>query len=146
MLVYDRNLKQVARCLLKEMTHGERMLWSRLRKKQLQSTQFYRQKPIGTYIVDFYAPKAKLVVEVDGSQHLSLDHGQNDAERDAYLAGARLRVLRFSNVQVSQELDAVVDVISRALMEPVDANPPIPPFIKGGLEGISRGVRGFADG
>ena len=136
MLVYDLNLKQVARCLRKEMTHGERMLWASLRKKQLQSIQFYRQKPIGTYIVDFYAPKAKLVVEVDGSQHLGLDHRQNDAERDAYLAGARLRVLHFSNVQVSQELDAVVDVISRVLMERIDQNPPIPPFIKGGLEGI----------
>jgi very-short-patch-repair endonuclease len=49
------------------MTDSERALWEMLRRKQVQSVQFYRQKPIGNYIVDFYAPKAKIVVEVDGS-------------------------------------------------------------------------------
>lgn len=86
--------------------------------------QFYRQKPIGNYIVDFYAPKAKLVVEVDGSQHVDLAHAQKDAQRDAYLMGQRLRVLRFGNLQVLQELDAVVDVIFRALTDRLDGNPP----------------------
>jgi very-short-patch-repair endonuclease len=136
MLRYNRNLKQTARRLRNAMTHSEQMLWPRLRKKQLQSTQFYRQKPIGAYIVDFYAPKAKLVVEVDGSQHLGPEHGQNDAERDAYLASEGLRVLRFSNMQVLQELDAVVDVILRALIDRVDENPLYPPFNKGGNGGI----------
>ena len=59
MLKYNPNLKQTARRLRKEMTHCEQMMWMRLRRKQLQNTQFYRQKPIGTYIVDFYAPNAK---------------------------------------------------------------------------------------
>ncbi len=128
MLKYNRNLKQTARRLRADMTNSEQILWSRLRKKQLRSTQFYRQKPIGNYIVDFYAPKAKLVVEVDGSQHLGLEHGQNDAERDAYLTSGGLRVLRFSNMQVLQELDAVVEAVFRALTERLDQNPPIPPF------------------
>ena len=79
MLKYNPNLKHIARSLRTEMTASEQMLWSRLRKKQLQSTQFYRQKPIGTYIVDFYAPKAKLVVEVDGPQHLKPINIQNDS-------------------------------------------------------------------
>ena len=136
MLRYDRNLKQVACLLRNEMTRSEQMLWARLRGKQIQSVQFYRQKPIGAYIVDFYAPKAKLVVEVDGSQHLDLDHEENDAKRDAYLASAGLGVLRFSNTQVLRELDAVVNVISRALMERMDVNPFIPPFRKGGPGGI----------
>ena len=110
------------------MTNSEQMLWSRLRKKQLQSTQFYRQKPIGTYIVDFYAPKAKLVVEVDGSQLLGLEHRQNDAERDAYLTSEGLRVLRFSNMQVLQERDAVLEVIFRVLTERLGQNSPNPPL------------------
>ena len=114
------------------MTNSELILRSRLRKKQLQSTQFYRQKPIGTYIVDFYAPKAKLVVEVDGSQHLGLEHRQNDAERDAYLTSEGLRVLRFSNMQVLQERDAVLEVIFRVLTERLGQNSPIPPLLKGG--------------
>ena len=132
MLKYNPNLKQTARRLREEMTHSEQMLWSRLRKKQLQSTQFYRQKPIGTYIVDFYAPKAKLVVEVDGSQHLGLEHKQNDEERDAYLTSSGLQVLRFGNMRVLQEIDAVVDAILQALVELRGENPPNPPLTKGG--------------
>jgi len=133
MLKYNPNLKHTARHLRKEMTHSEQMLWSRLRKKQLQSAQFYRQKPIGTCIVDFYAPNAKLVVEVDGSQHLGLEHTQNDAERDACPASAGLRILRFSNMQVLQELDAVVDIILKVLVNQVDEIPPDPPLTKGGF-------------
>ena len=132
MLKYNPNLEQTARRLREEMTHSEQMLWSRLRKKQLQSTQFYRQKPIGTYIVDFYAPKAKLVVEVDGSQHLGLEHKQNDEERDAYLTSSGLQVLRFGNMRVLQEIDAVVDAILQALVELRGENPPNPPLTKGG--------------
>ena len=126
MLKYNPNLKQTARRLCKEMTHCEQMMWMRLRRKQLQNTQFYRQKPIGTYIVDFYAPNAKLMVEVAGSQHLSLKHEQNDQERDTYLTNAGLQVLRFGNMQVLQEIDAVVDTILKALSESSKRNPPNP--------------------
>ncbi len=70
MIEYNRKLKELARRLRRQMTDSERALWERLRRKQVQAVQFYRQKPIGNYIVDFYAPKAKIVVEVDGSQHM----------------------------------------------------------------------------
>ena len=122
MLKYNPNSKQNARRLRKEMTLSERTLWSRLRRKQLRGVQFYRQKPIGSYIVDFYVPESKLVVEVDGSQHLDSTHEPNDAERDLYLESAGLQILRFNNIQVLQELDAVVDVILRAL-EAAGENP-----------------------
>ena len=82
MLKYNPDLKQIARKLRAEMTGSELLLWSRLRRKQLRGVQFYRQKPIGNYIVDFYSPKAKLVVEVDGSQHLDVNRAEQDAERD----------------------------------------------------------------
>ena len=117
MLRYDNKLKQVARGLRNGMTRSEQLLWARLRRRQDQGIQFYRQKPIGVYIVEFYAPKAKLVVEVDGQQHLELDHSENDASRDTYLAGARLSVLRFSKTQESQELDTVVTIIAKPLMD-----------------------------
>ncbi len=122
MLEYNRNLKHIARRLRTEMTDNERLLWSRLRKKQLLGMQFYRQKSIGDYIVDFYAPKAKLAVEVDGSQHLESFYIQNDAYRDTYLAGHGLRVMHFTNSQVSQNLDVVVDVILQALSECSNGN------------------------
>lgn len=65
MLDYSHNLKQSARELRKSMTDAERVLWLRLRGKQLHGVQFYRQKPIGPYIVDFYAHAARLVIEVE---------------------------------------------------------------------------------
>ena len=60
------------------MTDAERALWARLRRKQVHSVQFYTQKTIGNYIVDLYAPKARLVVELDGSQHMEKEHATAD--------------------------------------------------------------------
>ena len=126
MLRYRSNLKPTGRRLRSEMTECERLLWSRLRRKQLHGVQFYRQKPIGNYIVDFYAPAARLVVEVDGSQHQDRIHAQNDAHRDESLKSQGLRVLRFTNSQVADDLDAVVWFVAEALKSP------LPPFTKGG--------------
>ena len=115
---YKTALKPVSRMLRSEMTECERLLWSRLRRKQLNEVQFYRQKPIGSYIVDFYAPAASLVVEVDGAQHKDQIHAQNDAHRDESLESQGLKVLRFTNQQVQQELDSVVTVVVAALKSP----------------------------
>ena len=71
MLKYDRNLKKYSRHLRSNLTDSESKLWSRVRRKQICGVQFYRQKTVGSFIVDFYAPRAKLVVEIDGSQHLN---------------------------------------------------------------------------
>ena len=111
MLKYKVNLKSNARRLRREMTDSERKLWSKLRGKQIMDVQFYRQKPLGSYIVDFYAPKARIVVEVDGSQHMEEGAEQKDAQRDKYLKNQKLSVLRFNNLQVLKELDSVVEVI-----------------------------------
>jgi very-short-patch-repair endonuclease len=117
MLRYKSELKQKARQLRKEMTESERFLWSRLRGKQLLSVQFYRQRPIGKYIVDFYAPSVKLVVEVDGSQHMEVEHAEKDKHRDGYLAAVGLTVLRFNSREVLEETDAVLEVIYQAIAE-----------------------------
>ena len=66
---YNPKLKKRARRLRKNMTDAEVKLWNHLRRKQIKGLQFFRQRPIGNYIVDFYAPEAKLVIEVDGGQH-----------------------------------------------------------------------------
>ncbi len=132
MLQYGRNLKQSARNLRANMTDSEQVLWKRLRGKQLRSVQFYRQKPIGQFIVDFYAPRAKLVVEVDGSQHLDPKHSGKDANRTAVLEQQGIKVLRFNNLQVLQELDAVVEAIYLALPDAEKKIPPRPPLQRGG--------------
>ena len=95
-----------------------------MRRKQVQSVQFYTQKPIGNYIVDFYAPKAKLVVEVDGSQHKDNEHAAADLRRDADLGSEGLRVLRFDNLQVLKEIEGVMATILRAVAESLEENPP----------------------
>lgn len=115
------------------MSAAERVLWSRLRGKQLLGVPFYRQKPIGNYVVDFFAPRARLVVEVDGSQHFDEQHLTSDRRRDAYLAKLGLQVLRMDNQQVLRDTEAVVEVILRTLSDRV-RNPPSPPFGKGGNE------------
>jgi very-short-patch-repair endonuclease len=135
MLNYNTNLKNKARELRKNLTDSEKALWSRLRNKQLLGVQFYRQKPIGEHIVDFFAPSAKLVVEVDGSQHMVGEHVQKDRIRDSYLASLGLKVLRFNSGEVLKEGEAVVEAIYRMIRNQLNAEiPPGPPFSKGGIK------------
>ena len=108
---YNKNLKQTSRDLRNNMTDAEKLLWSRLRNKQILGVQFYRQKPILNFIVDFYCPSANLVIECDGSQHYTNEGLEADRVRDEALAQLGLRVLRFNNGQVFRELDGVVQVI-----------------------------------
>jgi very-short-patch-repair endonuclease len=111
MLSYNKRLKMHARKLRKNMTDVENLLWTKLRKKQLKGYQFYRQKIIGNYIVDFFCPRANVVIEVDGSQHYSEEGENRDKRRDNYLRGNGLKVLRFSDREVFENLDGVMESI-----------------------------------
>ena len=128
MLRYSRELKASARRLRTNSTDAERRIWGRLRRKQILGIQFYRQKPIGNYIVDFYAPAVRLIVEIDGSQHLEPDQARRDELRTAYFNQLGLRVLRFNDREVLLELDSVVEGIYRTLEK---ENPLNPPFSNG---------------
>ena len=112
---YQSNLKPRSRSLRNHLTEAEQRLWQRLRRKQIHGAQFYRQKPLLAFIVDFYCPSAKLVIELDGSQHFALEHRAKDQARDAALARLGLRVLRFDNRQVLLEMEAVLAVIGEAV-------------------------------
>lgn len=135
MIEYSRNLKPSSRELRTNMTDAERVLWSRLRGKQLLDVQFYRQKPLGPFIADFYCHACALVIEVDGGQHYEAEHARRDAERDKYLAEAGVLVMRFNNVQVLQETDAVVEEILKVMHE--RQIPPCPP-LKSGVKANSK--------
>jgi very-short-patch-repair endonuclease len=109
--------------------------------------QFYRQKPIGKCIVDFYAPKAKPVIEIDGSQHMDITHAEKDKYRDSYLTAVGLSVLRFNSREVLNETEAVVEVIYRWIAKHLGNEiPPAPLLNKGGnnifplCKGGSRGI------
>lgn len=98
--------------LRKELTPAERMLWARLRNDQL-GVNFRRQHAIGPYIPDFYSPKAKLIVELDGSQHL--EQKAYDQERTRFLEAQGYKAVRFWNNEVMQNIEGVILAIVQAL-------------------------------
>jgi len=93
------------------MTDAEQCLWQNIRNKQIAGVQFYRQKTLFSFIVDFYSPKAKLVIELDGGQHFEPEHHAKDHKRDEQLGSAGLKVLRFDDRQMLTETEAVLKVI-----------------------------------
>ncbi|WP_410499071.1 tRNA (adenosine(37)-N6)-dimethylallyltransferase MiaA [Chitinibacter sp. S2-10] len=131
---YRDDLKPLARELRQHQTDAEQKLWQRLRRQQLGVT-FNRQKPLLDFIVDFYCASAKLIVEIDGSQHLSEQGRAEDLQRTRILEKMGLSVLRFDNRQVLNEIDAVVEVIARTISAKI---PPNPPSIKGGTKTTER--------
>ena len=129
MLTYNGNLKEVSRQLRDNMTDAERLFRSSVKGKQLGGAQFYRQKIIGNCIVDFYCPQAKLVVEIDGGQHYEEAGAKNDAIRDDYLRAIGLRVLRFSNREVVENVVGVLETVREEI-------PLYPPLSKGDWGGV----------
>ena len=115
MLVYDKKLKQLAQQLRENMTDAEKHLWAKIRMRQLKGYHFYRQKPVGDYIVDFFCPRTKLVIEIDGSHHLVGETIKYDRIRDDYLSSLGLRVLRFANNEVLKNIDGVVERIGEEI-------------------------------
>ena len=93
-------------------TPAERRLWSRIRNDQLGIT-FRRQHAVGNYIPDFCSPKAKLIIEMDGGQHL--DQQEYDQERTKYFESIGYSVLRFWNNDVMKDIDSVIRAIIQAI-------------------------------
>jgi very-short-patch-repair endonuclease len=103
----------LARSFRKNMTDTEMKLWLRLRRNQL-GHYFRRQVPIGKYIVDFMCRQKKLIVEIDGIQHSTMNGLEKDRQRDEYLKSEGFLVLRFNNSEISTNVDGIVDVIFSA--------------------------------
>jgi very-short-patch-repair endonuclease len=117
MIPYNRNLIEPAKELRAHPTKAEKLLWQRLQLKHLDF-KFYRQKPLGNYIVDFFCPKAHLVIEVDGGHHFTQTGKENDRLRDEYMKSLELTVLRFSNSDATNNTDKVVESINKILLYP----------------------------
>ncbi len=101
--------------LRKELTPAERKLWSRIRNDQLNGVNFRRQHAVGKYIPDFCSPKEKLIVELDGSQHL--EQQEYDAERTKYFESLGYKVIRFWNNQILNDMNGVILAITYAIEE-----------------------------
>ncbi len=128
MLPYNAKLTERSRQLRKNMTDAEMILWSKIKMKQLNGYQFLRQKPIGGYIIDFFCMKAKLVIEIDGGQHFLEDIVDYDKHRDKYLKSLGLTVLRFTNNDIQENIEGVMDII----LENLRTKSPLIPLYKRG--------------
>jgi len=97
--------------LRKNQTDAEKALWSRLRNKQLNGLKFFRQYGINRYITDFYCPKIKLAIEIDGGGHYT-DEGMNyDTIQTEIFNTLGIKTIRFSNTEVSAQLDNILEEI-----------------------------------
>jgi very-short-patch-repair endonuclease len=110
-----------ARELRKNMTDAERLLWSRLRRRQVHGLRFRRQHPIGPFIADFACTQAGLIIELDGGQHVQAR--DKDAARTRWLKQSGYHVLRFWNHDVLTQIGAVLQVIAAATQAPPPSLP-----------------------
>ena len=116
-------LKSRAKRMRNNATFEERLLWSKLRKKQVLGIKFRRQHVLRPYIVDFFCFSERFVIEVDGDQHGFPDHEESDDRRDEHLREVHgVDILRVSARQVRQELDAVLDTIESRLKQRIEAD------------------------
>ena len=112
---YNKQLVPLAKQLRKEMTKEERHLWYDFLRTH--PVRFSRQKVLGKYIADFYSADAKLVIELDGSQHYEDIHAEKDAERTAFLEGYGLTVIRIPNNEVTGNFRGVCEYIDAVLRQ-----------------------------
>jgi very-short-patch-repair endonuclease len=107
----DKELVRRARVLRNNMTRAEIILWSRLRSRQINGYKFRRQQPLYVYVVDFYCPELKLIIEVDGEVHSLNENPKYDLKRDNFLKTNGYNIMRLSNLEVETELDSTVNKI-----------------------------------
>ncbi|MGJ5133830.1 endonuclease domain-containing protein [Bradyrhizobium oligotrophicum] len=125
-----------AKQLRHAMTRAETLLWRYIKADRIDGASFRRQVPIQNYIADFVCFSAKLVIELDGESHEFAERQAKDAERDAFFAAEGFEVLRFTNEQVTSNLEGVVEAIRQAIADRAHGSPPSPALPhKGGGSG-----------
>ena len=112
---HNNQLVPLAKQLRKEMTKEERHLWYDFLRTY--PVRFSRQKVLGKYITDFYSAQAKLVIELDGSQHYEKDNAEKDAERTAFLKGYGLTIIRIPNNEVNNNFRGVCEYIDAVVKQ-----------------------------
>ena len=110
-----RSNKNFRKELRNSLTAAEAVLWQNLKGRQLLGKKFRRQIGIGRYIVDFYCPEAGLVIELDGDRHFSITIDEYEARRTKYLEEEGLRIIRFENKELYDNLEGVLETIKEAL-------------------------------
>ena len=125
---HNKQLVPMAKRLRKEMTKEERHLWYDFLREY--PVRFSRQKVLGKYIADFYSAQAKLVIELDGSQHYEDMNVEKDAQRTAFLEGYGLTILRIPNNEVSRNFRGVCEYIDAAVKQSIHRYPNPSPYVR----------------
>jgi len=121
--------RKFAKALRSNMTNAESILWSELRNRRFQGVKFRRQYPIGIYIVDFICLDLKLVIEVDGGQHLN---NSDDQQRDSWLCSQGFEIIRIWNNELLQSKDAVLEMLRNNIDARMLNQPPHPTLSRKG--------------
>ena len=117
---HNKQLVPLARALRKNMTKEERRLWYDFLRDY--PVRFSRQKVLGRYIADFYSAEAKLIIELDGSQHYEDENIRKDARRTEFLEAYGLRIIRVANNEITEKFDGVCDYIDAVVREACASN------------------------
>ena len=104
----DKVLKERCKDLRNNQTEEEKILWSRLKNRQFKGFKFVRQYGVGPYILDFYCPKLRLAIELDGAQHGEKENLLYDQERNSYLESLDIKTIRFWNYEVQENIGEVI--------------------------------------
>jgi very-short-patch-repair endonuclease len=104
--------------LRKSATAAEAVLWKHLQRRQILGKKFRRQHSIGRYIVDFYCPESRLIIELDGAAHYSITIDEYEAKRTKYLEGLGLKIIRFENRELQENMEGVLETIRQNLEQP----------------------------
>jgi len=128
-ITYNPKLKEHARQLRNNSTKSEIRLWQKLKRNQVYGYDFHRQKPIDHYIVDFFCNKLQLAIECDGYSHEILEVWEKDVKKTKRLNELGVRVLRFSDYQIMNDMDNVLRAIEDYILTFEDNNftPPLVP-------------------
>ena len=119
--------KEKRRILRKNTTSSEKIVWTYIRRKQILNERFLRQFSIEYYVLDFYCPRLRLAIEIDGDSHfINQDAIDYDKERQTYIENLGIEFLRFRNEEVFADNDAVINIITQKVKELQKGNPPRP--------------------
>lgn len=116
-VIYNRKQQiPLRKQLRREIPRSESILWAQLKGRKINDIKFRRQHGIGNYVIDFYCPKLKLAIEIDGDSHYTDDAEIYDQKRTAYLEALGIVVVRFTNTEVQQNLDGVITEIQSVIV------------------------------
>jgi len=110
--VYNRESEKLKRKMLREnLSQAEVLLWSKLKGKGLNNYKFRRQYSVGKFVIDFYCPKSKMAIEIDGDSHFVEGAKERDRERQTIIETFGITFLRFTNREIYENIDGVLDKI-----------------------------------